>query len=105
MATTTFNVSFSYDKAAYDKGETMTITMSGDATFTDTVVTQEMSGSLDQTFVAQNGEVQHLMAPSVTIVKTENVSQSLPVVYQNIVAADGRVWTIKPDGKSATAVA
>jgi hypothetical protein len=105
MAQTTFNVTAAYDKPAYNAGEVMTITLSGDATFTDTVVTDSQSGSLDQTVTASNGEVTHLIAPSVTITTTNNISQTLNCVYSAVADTSGRVWTIQPGGKSAKATA
>ena len=105
MANTTFNVSAAYDKTTYNAGEQMTITLSGDATFTDTVVTDTQSGSLDQTITAENGETTNIISPSVTIKTTNNISQTLNCVISNIVATDGRAWTIAADGKKATAIA
>jgi hypothetical protein len=105
MATTTFNVSAAYDKAAYNAGEVMTLTLSGNAVFTDTAVTQSQSGSLDQTITASNGQTTHLTAPSVTITTTAPVSNALTVALTAVADTSGRVWTIQPGGMSAKATA
>mgnify|MGYP000290538274 CR=1 FL=1 len=105
MANTAFNASVAYDKTSYNAGEVMTINLSGNAVFTDTVVTQSQSGSVDLVVSAENGETTHVMAPSVTISTTNNINQTLNIVLSNAVATDGRVWTILADGKKATATA
>ena len=107
MATTTFNVSASYDKASYTAGETMRITLAGNATFVgDGTTTASQSGALDLTVTAENGAVTHVVAPAVTIyTSTPSTPQTLSVIISLIADTSARLWTIAADGKSATAVA
>lgn len=107
MATTTFNVSAAYDKAAYNAGEVMTITLSGNAVFVSDIGTSNtQSGSLDLTVAADNGAVTHIAAPSVTITTVvPPISTTLNVVLSTVADTSGRAWTIQPGGKSAKATA
>lgn len=107
MASTTFSVSAAYDKVAYNAGEVMTITLSGNAVFVgDATSTSSQSGTLDLTVTADNGAITHVAAPSVTITTTvPPVSQTLNVVLSNVADTSGRAWVIQPGGKSAKATA
>jgi hypothetical protein len=105
MAQTTFGVSVAYDKTSYNAGETMTITLSGNATFVGDEIVGTTPASVVCTVTADNGSVTEITASGATITTTiPAVPQTLNVVLTALV--DGaRVWTIAADGKSATAIA
>lgn len=106
MANTTFNVSAAYDKAAYNAGEQMKITLSGNATFVGdpTVVTSQASADL--TVAADNGVVTQVIASGATVTTTTPATpQTLNVSLSAVADTLSRVWTIAADGKSATATA
>jgi hypothetical protein len=97
----TWNVTGAYDKASYNQGEVMTMTISGD--YVAPVVTQQNAGPLTVSLQSDDGSVSSIVVPTVVVNVTTQVHQN--VVITSIVDGSGRTWTIAGNGKSATATA
>lgn len=106
MSSTLFNVSVAFDKASYNAGETITMTLTGDATFvSDQTTTTSTGGPLNITAVADNGATTQISSPTFTVVTTNPPTTTTLNVKLSTIAGDSRTWTIAPNGKTATAVA
>jgi hypothetical protein len=97
----TFNVTAAYDKASYNKGDTMTVTISGGDVLTTT--SQVQSGTLSLTITAADGAVTTIPLQPVNIAVTTATPESVKIT--GAVDSTGRVWTIGATGLTATAIA
>jgi hypothetical protein len=97
----TFNVTAAYDKVSYNKGDVMTVTISGGDVLTTTGPTQ--SGTLSLTITAADGAVTTISLQPVTINVTTTTPESVKIT--GAVDSTGRVWTIGASGLTATAIA
>lgn len=100
-----FNVTASYDKLAYNAGDVMTITISGNDVLTSQVQTQQQSGTLTLTITAADGATTTIQVPPTTVTVTTNNSTPESVKITGIVDTSGRNWTIATGGLTATATA
>jgi hypothetical protein len=96
-----FNVTAAYDKAAYNKGDTMTITISGGDVLTQ--VTSAQGGTVTLTITAADGSMTTLVTNPTTINTTTTTPESVKVT--GVADSSGRVWTIAGNGLSCTAIA
>lgn len=103
--TDTFNVTASYDKASYNQGDTMTVTISGGDVLTQTTGSQQQSGNLTLTITAADGSVTTVSVPSATINISTTTSTPESVKITGVSDTSGRNWTIAASGLSATATA
>lgn len=95
-----FNITATLDKASYNVGDTMTLTIAG-----GDILTQSTTATLTGTVTVQaaDGAVTTVPFGPVTVNGTTSTPQSVRI--SSIADSDGRVWTIAADGKSATAIA
>lgn len=96
-----WNVSGSYDKSAYNQGEAITVSISGDYTVTST--SQQQSGTLTLNLLSDDGTTTQIALPPTTVNVTTTAHQNVRVT--SISDTSGRTWAIAADGKSATATA
>jgi hypothetical protein len=99
----TFNVTAGYDKAAYAQGETITATITGDATNTSQSV--GTAGPLDLTIRSASG-VEEVIHMDIAPISIETITQeNVVIVAVADTNATPRSWAISGDGKSVAAVA
>lgn len=98
-----FQVTAVYDKSAYNAGDTMKITISGDDVLTQTSqVTQPATATL--TITAADGATTTLnVASTVTTTTTTTTPESVKIT--SVTDPSGRVWTVDASGLFATATA
>jgi len=100
MADNFNSVTLAFDKATYNQGDTMTLTISGQAVSSaGSTVTEQPT----VTVVASDGTTAALQptAASIAISTTTN----LPTLIQSVNDAGGRTWVIAANGLTATATA
>ena len=103
--TDTFNVTASYDKTSYNKGDTMTLTISGGDVLTQTTTSTSQSGTLTMTITAADGAVFSVTKSGVTVTTPITTTTAESVKITGISDTSGRVWTIASGGLTATAIA
>jgi Bacterial Ig-like domain (group 3) len=96
-----FNVTAAYDKATYNKGDLMTVTISGGDVLTQ--VNSAQSGTLTLTITAADGSTTSIALPDVTINTTTTTPESVKIT--GAVDSTARPWTIASNGLSVTATA
>jgi hypothetical protein len=96
-----FSVTGAYDKASYNKGDTMTVTISGGDVLTQTV--QQPSGTVTLTITAADGSTTTVVMPPEPVNVTTTSPQSVKIT--GVSDTSGRTWTIAANGLSCTAVA
>lgn len=101
----TWNVSASYDKASYNSGETMTVSVSGSYVVESTTTTEQQSGSLTLTITAADGVITTVALPPVPVTVSVPTQIDVEWTVTGVSDTSGRNWTIAPGGKSITAVA
>jgi len=99
--TDTWNVTAAYDKAAYNKGDLMTVTISGSDV--STIVTPTQSGTLTLTVTAVDGSTTTVALQPVTVNVTVATPESVKIT--GAVDSMARPWTIAATGLSVTATA
>lgn len=97
----TWNVTGAYDKSSYNKGDTMTVTISGGDVLSTTTVQQ--SGTLTLTITAADGATTTITMASVPINVTTTTPESVKIT--GVTDTSGRTWTIAANGLSMTATA
>lgn len=99
--TDTFSVTATFDKSSYTAGQTMTLTISGEATSTTT--TQEtLSGTIN--LLAADSATQSISLPSgVTVTSTTTTPETVKIA--SVTDDKGRTYTVAANGLSATATA
>lgn len=100
--TDTFNVTAAYDKASYNKGDTMTLTISGGDVLTTGGTTAPVSVSI--TITAADGAT-NVITASGSSVTSPGTATPQSVKMTSIADTSGRVWSIATSGLTATAVA
>jgi hypothetical protein len=100
-----FNVTASYDKAAYNQGDMMTLTISGGDVLTQQVTQQQQSGQVTLTLTAADGAVSTIVIPPAIINVTQTVSTPESVKITGVIDSSGKIWTISSTGLSVTATA
>jgi hypothetical protein len=108
--TDVFNVTASYDKPAYNAGDTITITISGGDVLTQTVSTQSTAGPVIIPVVAADGAASTVTVPSVVVTTSSTtttpesvvIDASRPVVDTS---PTPRTWTVSTNKLSITATA
>jgi hypothetical protein len=103
--TDTFSVSAAYDKTSYNKGDTMTVTISGGDVLTQTTTTQQQSGALTLTLTAADGATTTITLPPEVVNVTSTTTTPESVKITGITDTSGRTWAINANGLSATATA
>jgi len=103
--TDTWSVSASYDKTSYNKGDTMTVTLSGGDVLTQTTTTPGQSGTLTVTVTAADGAKTTVTLPPAAVNISTTVSTPQSVKITGILDSSGRPWTIASTGLTATAIA
>lgn len=103
--TDTFNVTAAYDKASYNQGDTITVTISGGDVLTQTVTTQAQSGLLALMLNAADGSSFSLPMQPITVNTTTTTATPESVKLTQVTDSSGRVWTVGASGLSATAAA
>lgn len=88
-----------YNKTQYNKGETMTVTLSGNVVVTSDITLTNLQANVS----LSDGSKVNVVLPS-TVIKDGQVS-TLTGKLTSITDASGRVWTVASDGLTATAVA
>lgn len=98
-----FNVTAALDKASYNTGDTITLTISGGDVLTSTTVTPTTyTGTVN--LAAADGATS--VAPfSLTVDVPTTTSTPESVKITSVTDSSGRVWTVAPTGLSATATA
>lgn len=99
----TFNVTASYDKSAYNQGDTITATIAG-----NDVLTQQVPGTagpLSLTLTAADGATTTFVVPSVPVTLTTTTPESVKITAVQDTGASPRSWTISASGLSVSAVA
>lgn len=103
--TNTWNFIASYDKPSYDKGDTMTATISGDYVLTTTTTTQQQSGALTLTLTAADGAKTSISLPATAVNVSTTTTSHQPVKITGVSDTSGKAWTIGATGLTATALA
>ncbi len=96
-----FSVTAAYDRSTYNRGDTMTITISGGDVLTTT--TQVPSGAVTLTVTAADGATTTIALATVPVNTTTTSPQSVRVT--GVADTSGRAWTIATNGLSLTAIA
>jgi Bacterial Ig-like domain (group 3) len=96
-----FNVTAAYDKAIYNKGDPMTVTISGGDVLT--AISQTQSGTLTLTLTAADGSTTSIAVQPVTINVTTTTPESVKIT--GAVDSTGRPWTIAADGLTVSGTA
>jgi hypothetical protein len=99
----TFNVTAAYDKAAYNAGDTITVTISGSDVLTTT--TQATAGPLVVHIAAADTATQDITLPSVPVTITTTTPESVTIVGITDNGPTPRVWTIGASKVTGTATA
>jgi hypothetical protein len=99
--TDTFNVSASYDKASYNKGDAITATISGNDVLTNTVSGNSAPFSLSATMA--DGSTASIAMPAAAVNVTTTAPESVRIT--SVSDTSGRSWTIAANGLSVSAVA
>jgi hypothetical protein len=95
---TTFNVTAATDKTEYNTGDTVTVTIAGNATGDPTTATMTLTVNV----TAADGSVGS--APLLSIpVTTPGAEQA--VTIDSVTDSLGHTWTVSPDRLSASATA
>lgn len=103
--TDTFNVTASFDKTTYNKGDTMTLTISGGDVLTTTTNQQVPSGTLTLTITAADGATSTITMGPVEVNTPVTTTTPESVKMTAVSDTSGRVWTISSGGLTATAIA
>jgi uncharacterized protein YfaS (alpha-2-macroglobulin family) len=100
MADNFNSVTVAFDKATYNQGDTMTLTISGSAVSSAGSTVSEQP---TVTVVASDGTTASIQptATSITVTSTTN----LVTLIQSINDAGGRTWAVAANGLTATATA
>jgi hypothetical protein len=99
-----FSVAVTLDKAAYNAGDTITATLSGNDVQTTTVATPQ--GPFTGQVVANDGATLQVTIAAFTVNSTVAAPQSVKFdTTAPIADPSGRKWTFGPDGLTATATA
>jgi hypothetical protein len=100
----TFNVTAALDKASYNAGDMMTLTINGgDVLTTTTSTANPVSGTVH--LVAADGVTQDVAFSGATVTTTTTNSTPESVKITSVSDSSGRVWTISASGLTATAMA
>ena len=102
--TDTFNVTAAFDKASYNAGDTMKVTITGDDVLTQQVQTTQTE-TVTVSIVAADGATTTVGPVSAPVVTTTTTTTHESVKIASIGDASGRTWTVDPSGLFATAVA
>lgn len=100
-----FNVTAAYDKLQYNKGDTIAVTIAGGDVLTQTMTSQQQSGTLTLTITAADGATTTVSVPPTTVNVSQTTTTPESVKITGITDTSGRVWTINASGLSATATA
>jgi hypothetical protein len=103
--TDTFSVTASYDKTQYNKGDTITVTISGNDVLTTTTTSSQASGTLTLTITAADGATTTVTVPPTTVMVTTTTTTPESVKITGVSDTSGRTWAIATGGLSATATA
>jgi len=101
-----FNVTASYDKPAYNAGDTITITIAGGDV--QTIVTTNKVGPITIPSVAVNQAKTTITIPAETVTVTTATPESVkidPTVAIDDTSATPRAWTLAPNGLSISSIA
>ena len=104
--TDVFNVTGSYDKPAYNKGDTITITITGGDVLTTTTTGQ--IGPVAIPLVAADGATSILNIPQTTVAVTTSTPESVVIDTSKPIVDTSptpRTWTVSSNKLSITAVA
>ena len=102
--TDTFNVTAAYDKAAYNAGDTITVTITGGDVLT--TVTQATAGPLTVHLQAQgDGATQDITLASVQVTVTTTTPESVVITGITDNGPNPRAWTVGAGKVTATATA
>ena len=100
MADNFSGVSLAFDKASYNPGDLMTVTVAGSAVAT---VAGQAPINISALVTSADGDSTIISPPPAS--ENEPTTQNEPVKITSINDPSGRVWTISADGLSATATA
>lgn len=103
--TDTWNVTAAYDKPSYNKGDTLTVTISGDDVLTTTTTTQQQSGALTLTLTAADGAKTSIALPATSVNVSTTTTSHQSVKITGVSDSSGRTWTVGTTGLTATALA
>lgn len=95
-----WDVTAQLDKTSYNVGDRMTLTITGGDVLTGPV-TVNLSGTIN--IVSADGATTTVPLPSAPITGTTTTPESVKIA--SVTDSSGRVWTVAPDGLSATATA
>lgn len=99
----TFNVTAAYDKASYNTGDTMKVSISGDDVLTQSVTLS--AGPLTLGIKAADGATETITVPATTVLGTTSTPESVVITSVTDSGTPPRTWTIDPSGLFATATA
>jgi hypothetical protein len=98
-----FNVTAAYDKAAYNNGDTITVTISGNDV--QTSVTQGTVGPLTLHLTAADTATTDITIPAQPVTITTTTPESVVLTGITDTSSTPRVWTVAASGVAATATA
>ncbi len=104
--TDTWNVTASYDKSTYGKGDTITATIAGGDVLTNTTTLQGQAAASNLVVTSPDGSTVStvsLASSPVTITTLVTLAESVRIT--SVSSTDGRTWTIAANGLSVSAVA
>lgn len=105
-----FNVTATWDKPSYNKGDTITGTITGSDVLTTTTTTQGTAGPVAVPLVAADGATTTANFPAVPVTITTQVATTESVVIDTTrpitdSSPTPRTWTVSPNKLSITATA
>jgi hypothetical protein len=98
-----FSVTAAYDKAAYNNGDTITVTITGNDV--QTSVTQGTAGPLTVHLTAADGATQDIALAAQPVTITTTTPESVVITGITDTSSTPRTWTVAASGVTATATA